>query len=59
MKRKNRVVCPGFGGSESMKKINPVFVLVIGFALFVCVSGASATTYYVPDDYSKNLFALF
>ena len=34
-----------------MKKINFVFVLVIAFALFVCVSGVvSATTYYVPDE---------
>ena len=37
-----------------MKKINLVFILTIACALFVCASGvASATSYYVPDDYEK------
>ncbi|MHC1611362.1 MAG: hypothetical protein ACXQTW_07210 [Candidatus Methanospirareceae archaeon] len=42
-----------------MKKINLIFVLAIACALFVCVSGvASATTYYVPDDYARIQWAV-
>ncbi|MBA7528872.1 hypothetical protein ES705_21064 [subsurface metagenome] len=42
-----------------MKKINLVFVLVVGFGLFVCACGVvSATTVYVPDDYTKIQWAV-
>ena len=42
-----------------MKKINLVFILAIACALFVCASGvASATTYYVPDDYVRIQWAV-
>jgi len=42
-----------------MKKINPVFILAIACALFVCASGVvSATTYYVPDEFTKIQWAV-
>ena len=41
-----------------MKKINLVFILAIACALFVCASGASATTYYVPDEFTKIQWAV-
>ncbi|CAD6492948.1 MAG: hypothetical protein CHKLHMKO_00380 [Candidatus Argoarchaeum ethanivorans] len=41
-----------------MKKINLVFVLVIGFALFVCASGVASAAIYVPDDYAKIQWAV-
>lgn len=42
-----------------MKKISLVFILAIACALLVCVNGvASATTYYVPDDFVKIQWAV-
>jgi AbrB family looped-hinge helix DNA binding protein len=41
-----------------MKKINLVFVLVVAFALFVCVSGVVSATIYVPDDFAKIQWAV-
>jgi len=35
-----------------------VFILAIACALFVCGSGASATTYYVPDEFAKIQWAV-
>ena len=36
-----------------MRRLNLVFVLVIAFALFVCVSGSASATIYVPDNYTS------
>ena len=41
-----------------MKKINFVFVLVIAFTLFVCVSGVVSATIYVPDNHAKIQWAV-